>query len=274
MSLQKTFVSVCVLAVGLAGWPAAAGVLLELQAREPGSDAVLARTVFSLEPGLLRLEARSQEGETTVVIFRARESVAWVIDPTAGTYYEITPARVAELGKQMGAAQREMAAELAKMPPEQRRAIEEMMGSMGQTVGAPPPATMRLLARGEQVGAFQCARYEILRGGARTAEIWVAPLEQLQLRREELDTLAALGRMLEPLGQQGPASQLSGLAAMEGGGEKVDGFPVRSLSYDNGQAYREELLVRAERQSFEPKLFELPAGLRKTEFGQEESDEP
>lgn len=274
MTFRKTVVGVCVLSICLAGWTAAAGVLLELEERVPGSEAVVARTLFSLEAGLLRLEARTEEGETTVAIFRATQSVVWVIDPNQRTYYELTPAQVAQLRKQMEAAQHEMAAELAKMPPEQRRAIEEMMGRMGQSASPPAPTTVRLVGRGEPVGAFQCTRYEILRGGARTAEIWTASLEQLKIGPEEFKTFEALSRLLAPLGQQGPASQLGGLAAFEGGGEKVEGFPVRSLSYDNGTAYREATLVRAERQSFEPKLFELPAGLRKTEFGPGEAQEP
>lgn len=269
MTSQQGWATVSVLAACLAGWSAVAGTQVTLEERDPASQAAVARSVFSLEPGRLRIETRTEEGETTLVIFHADQSVVWIIDPTEGRYYEMTPAKVAEVRPQMEAAQKEMSAELAKMPPEQRRALEQMMAQMGQGVGTPTPATVRVVGRGERVGSFDCVHYEVLRSGQRTEEVWAAPLEQLQLQREELETLAALSRLFEPLGSQGPVSQLSGLTTIQGG-ERVEGFPVRTLSYDNGQAYREEVVVRAERQSFDAKLFELPPGLRKTEFGEEE----
>lgn len=257
------------LAAGLTGLTAAAGVVVEQEQREPGGDAVLARTVYYLDAGRLRIETRSEDGDEVVLIFQADKSVAWSINRNEGTYYELTPAKVAEMRQRLDKMQREMAARLAELPAEQRQAIEQMMEHMGQTMTSPPPATVRIVGREEQIGSFVCTRYEVLRGGQREAEIWTAPLEQLQLGGEEYATLAALARLFEPLGQRMPGPELGGLRTLEQSGEGLQGFPVRSLTYDEGRAIAEELVVRVEQQSFEANLFELPSGLRKAEIGEE-----
>jgi len=274
MSTRRVTASALVLATCLTGLAAAAGVVIEQEQRQPGSEAVLVRTVFYLDAGRLRIETRTQEGDELLVIFRADKPVAWTIDLNEETYYELTPAKIAKMREQMDRMQQEMEDALKQMPPEQRRAAEQMMEQMGQTPGTPRATTVRVLGRGEKIDSFVCTRYEVLRGGEREEEIWAAPLEQLQLRPDEYKTLVALVRLFEPLGPQGPTSQLGTLAASESEGEKIEGFPVRALSYENGRAFAEERVVRAERQSFDATLFELPAGLRPTEIEDEGIVEP
>ena len=266
MTTAKTTAAVLVLGVCLCGWTARAGVVLELEEREPGSDAVVSRIVYRLEAGRLRIETLSQDAEETIVIFRADRPVAWILRPAEGTYFEITPEQVAALRRRMEEAEQRMTAELAKMPPDQRRAFEEMMERMGHPLGPAEPTTVRVAARGEKVGDYVCTRYQIHRGQELEAEIWAAPLEEVHLRREEFDTLAALGRLLEPLGQEGPVPQLGGMTRQEGAGDSIEGLPVRSRSYAGGEAYREEVLVRATRQELDGGLFDLPKGLRRTEL--------
>lgn len=274
MRIHRRTVTALVLAACLSGLAAAAGVVVEQEQREPGSNAVLGRTVFYLDAGRLRIETQTQEGDELLVIFRADKPVAWTIDLNEGTYYELTPAKIAKMREQMERLQRQMAEALKQMPPEQRRAAEQMMEQMGQAPGPARPTTVRVLGREEKVDSFLCTRYEVLRDGAREEEIWAAPLEQLQIGPEEYTTLVELVRLFEPLGPQGPTSRLSSLAAPESGGEKIEGFPVRALSYENGRAFAEERVVRAERQSFDAKLFQRPPGLRPTEIEDEGIVEP
>lgn len=265
MTIPKVFSAAIVLLAFLAGSTARAGVVLEMEEREPGSGAVVGHIVYRLEAGRLRIETRSQDDEETIVIFRADKTVAWIVRPAEGTYYEFTPERVAALRKKMEEAEKRMADELAKMPPDQRRAFEEMMERLGHQMGQPDSVTVRVAGRGEKVGDYVCTRYQILRGQEQEAELWTAPLEQAQLRREEFDTLQALGHLLEPLGQEGPVRPL-GTMGSQGSGEEIQGLPVRSLSYSEGEAYREEILVRVSRQELDARLFELPPGLQRAEL--------
>ncbi len=241
-----------VAAVWLLGGSAAAGVRVETEQREPGSEAALGRTVYLLDAGRLRLEAKSEEGEDVVIIFRGDRSLAWLIDQREGTYVELTPDKIAKLRDQIETQRQQMEKELAKLPPEQRQAVEQMMG------GAGAPVSYRAAGHDEKVASFVCTRYEVLQGDERTAEIWAAPLDQLHIQPEEFKTLTDLGRLLEPLGEQGPVGQIKQMSSMEG-------FPVRSVSYAAGQAIAEQRVVKAERKTFEPGLFDLPRGLRKTD---------
>ncbi len=251
VSSRRALLSVA--AVWLAGWSAAAGVRVETEQREPGSEAALGRTVYYLDANRLRLEAKSEEGEDVVIIFHADRSLAWLIDQREGTYVELTPEKIAKLREQLEAQRQQMEKELAKLPAEQRQAIEQMMGGTGGAAVSYRPA-----GHDEKVGAYVCTRYEVLQQDERTAEIWAAPLDQLQIHPEEFKTLTDLGRLLEPLGEQGPVGQIKQMTSMEG-------FPVRSVSYAAGQAIAEQRVVKAERKTFEPSLFELPRGLRKTD---------
>lgn len=264
MNAQAKRVSQAVLVLCLIASPLAAGVLIEQQETSPGSTAPQGSTRMYLDAGRLRVEAES-EGSEAVVIFRADRPVAWTINRDDGTYTELTPETVAKLRQQMEQVKKQMEAQMAQMPPEQRKAVEQMMG---QAMGSLSPPTVRVLGRGEQVGAYVCTRYEMLRDGARTAEIWTAPEKELNLRPEEYETLAAFARMLEPLGSRNPMTQVGGMAGLEPTGEKVEGFPVRTVSYVDGRAVSEQTLVRAERQTFDAGLFELPGGLRKVQLGE------
>lgn len=261
MRIRGIGVGLCVLAVWLTGGTAAAGVVIEMEQRQPSSNAVMARAVFYLDAGRLRIEAQGEAGEDMVVIFRAEESVAWSIDRKEGTYYEFTLAEATRLSSQMEKARQQMEAQMGEMSPEERRMLEQMMG---QRMGAPAPISVRVVGRGEQMGGFTCTRYEVLRGGARSAEVWTAPPEQLQIRPEEFDTLGALARLFEPLRQAAPLGARGGLSALPEGSNKMEGFPVRTLTYDEGRPVAEERVVRSARQSLAASLFELPSGLRKT----------
>ncbi len=275
MKAQPRVAYWCVVAVCLAVGVARAGVVIESEQREPGSTAAVGRALYSIDTGRLRIEVQGSEGEETLIIFRADKSVAWIINQQERTYYEITPAKVAQMKQQMEAAQRQMAEQLKEMPPDQRKMVEEMMARMGQRAGSAPPSyTVRAAGRGEKVGSFVCTRYEILRGSERTGELWAASVEQVKLGPEDFKTFSDLAKLFEPLGQQGPMSQLAGLKPLGSGGETVEGYPVRTLTYDGGRLIQEEVVVRAERQNLDSKLFELPSGLRKTELNLEAPNEP
>jgi hypothetical protein len=250
-----------VLAGALAGAAARAGVVVEQEQREPGAKAATGRTVVSLDTGRVRVETATTDGEKQVLIFRAERRAVWILDPGEGTYYELSAAQVEKMRARMESAQREMAEQLAQLPPEQRRAVEQMMG---QRMGGAAPLEVRALGGTQTVGTFTCARYDLLRGGERLQEVCAAPLEQLHMAAEEFASLAELGRLFEPLGQQAPSEQWNAL-------EKLDGFPVKTVTYRDGQPVLEERVVRAERQTLVPNLFELPPGYRRVE---PESDEP
>jgi hypothetical protein len=248
---------------------AAAGVVVEHEQREPDSQAVTGRVTYYLDAGRLRIESQTEDGDETTIIFRADKPVAWTIDQVEKTYFELTPAEVERLRQQMEQGRRQMEEALKQMPPEQREAMEQMMGQMGTMMAAPEPAVVRVVAEGESVSSFVCTHYEVARGGQRESEVWAAPIEDLKLRPAEYQALIDLARLFEPLSQAMPVGQLGELAALDDSDEAIEGFPVRTLTYVESRPVSEEIVTRAEREDFSAELFELPRGLRKREFGEE-----
>jgi hypothetical protein len=249
----------CAVAVCVAGASAQAGVVVEVEQRLPGTGAVMGRTVYYFDAGRLRVESTSEEGEQAVVIFRSDRKTAWLIRPSEGSYVELTPAKIAELQKRIEAEQQRQAEELAKLPPDQRKAMEELMAAVAGPAAA---LTFNAVGRDEKVNGYTCTRYEALEGESRVAEIWTAPLDQLKLSAPEYEPLREMGRMMEPLGASKPLAQLMQTAALEG-------VPVRTVSYADGVALSEDRVVSAERRTLESRLFELPRGLRRVEPGEE-----
>jgi hypothetical protein len=230
---------------------------------------VTGRVTYYLDAGRLRIESQTEYGDETMIIFRADKPVAWTIDKVEETYLELTPAEVEKIRQQMEQARKQMEEALQQMPPERREAMEQVMEQMGGTMGAPEPAEVSVISQGETVSSFVCTHYEVTRGGRRESEVWAAPVEDLGLRPAEYQTLVDLARLFEPLGQAVPGGQLSQLAALDSSDGAIEGFPVRTLTYVEGQAVSEEVVTRAGREDFSAELFELPPGLEKREFGEE-----
>src|SRR3989304_3417236 len=101
-------------------------------------------------------------------------------------------------------------------------------------------------SRGEKVGDFVCTVYEVLTQGQVSEVIWAAPAGQVQLDEADLKTFQALGEFYEPLRRQFPQSGM-GVSAMRG----VEGFPVRTVSYEGQRAVSEGTLVNIEQQSLD-----------------------
>ena len=243
---------------------AQAGVMIQQEQRVPGKEPAVAQTIFYIDAGKLRIETKTAEGKETLIIFDQAKQVVWVIDRSAGSYYELTSTQVQAMSARLNQAMQEMEARLAQMPPERRKRMEGMMKQMMGQRGGTPKVTVRELSRGERMGQFLCTRYELLTGGKLSREVWAAPLEQLQLQEAEYETFQALGRFFEPLGQRAPAS-----AGWSGGSQQIDGFPVRSVTYAGQRTVAETQVLKLERRDLEANLFSLPAGLQKTEFAPE-----
>ena len=243
---------------------AQAGVMIQQEQRVPGKEPAVAQTIFYIDAGKLRIETKTAEGKETLIIFDQAKQVVWVIDRSAGSYYELTSTQVQAMSARLNQAMQEMEARLAQMPPERRKMMEGMVKQMMGQRGGTPKVTVRELSRGERMGQFLCTRYELLTGGKLSGEIWAAPLEQLPLQEGEYETLQALGRFFEPLGQRAPAG-----AGWSGGRQQIDGFPVRSVTYTGQRTVAETQVLKLERRDLEANLFSLPAGLQKTEFAPE-----
>ncbi|MCZ6491153.1 MAG: DUF4412 domain-containing protein [Acidobacteria bacterium] len=251
--------------------PAQAGVVVRQVEREPGSQNPAQQITMYIDAGKLRIEGNSSGDEDFVMIFDQSRQTVWMIQPGEGTYIEMTAADIQKMKQtmdqamgQMAEAMKQMQAELANLPPEQRAMMEQMMkGRMPAMQSAPAPkVTTEVKSRGERVGPYTCTLYEVLTDGQRTGEVCVAPLDQVQLQQAEFDTFRAMAEFYEPLSSNAPEAKI-GMAGLA----QMDGFPVRWVDYDGQNVTSEWEVTEIERRSLETSLFAPPSGLQKVDMG-------
>lgn len=243
-------------------WHVEAGTVIQQEEREPGSNKPGQQMTIYVDAGKLRIEGEDPTTGKYTMIFDQSKQVLWMVDVGKGTYTELTAAEVQGMGQQMQQAMKEMEAELANMPPEQRKMVEQMMkGPMGGAAGGAPKATVREKGRGEKVGQFVCIHYEVLTGEQLSQEVWAAPASQVQLEDAAYQTFRALSQFYEPLSRQAP----KGAWAVPGG-QQIDGFPVRTILYQGQKPVSESVVVKVEKRALEAGLFTLPSGLKKTQM--------
>jgi uncharacterized protein YneF (UPF0154 family) len=243
-----------------------AGVVLEMEEKEPGNRDRATQVTVQLQEGKLNVHSKRSTGEEAMLIFDENKQVLWLVDYQRRNYVEMTAADVERMGQGMQQAMRQMEEQLAQMPPEQRKMVEQMMKQrMGQQMGAAPSVTVQVKSRGERMGPYICTRYEVLTDGKRSQEVWAAPLEDVQLQETDFRTFRAMGDFFEPLRRNIPMKASWGAPASL----DVEGFPVRWLNYEGERAAVEGKVVSAERRDLEASVFTVPPGFQKSKGGWE-----
>jgi hypothetical protein len=195
------------------------------------------------------------------VIFR--DDTLYVIDTAERSYTAMDRKTVSALAAQVGGAMQQMRAEPAKMPPEQRKMMEQMMGGNMPGAKAPPaPLVARDLGRNEKVDGRSCRLWELTRGKVIDSQICVVPFSGLPGKEDVLGLMQRMSEMMKPL-----AEAMQGLGDISADTEAmsaVKGFPVLWRDYENGKPTGEETLLRSWREeNVAPGLLVVPKGYRK-----------
>src|SRR3954465_5865655 len=106
-----------------------AGVVVQQTGGDIGSDKPKQKTTIYIQGSKLRMDSDDPAGKKSSVIFDGDKQVMWIVDPSEGSYREMTAAQVQQMGDQMSSMMQQMQGQLAQMPPEQRKMMEDMMKS-------------------------------------------------------------------------------------------------------------------------------------------------
>ena len=121
---------------------ARAGTVIQQEGGEIGSKNPKSKITMYLDAGKLRVDTQDSENKS-ILIFDANKQVMWMINPAENSYREMDKAQMDAMGQQMSKAMEQMQAQMANMPPEQRKMMEDMMkGKMGAMGGASAKPTM------------------------------------------------------------------------------------------------------------------------------------
>ncbi len=246
--------------------PLYAGVALDMVTRDASGNTIEAMKVYA-QSGKIRMDGVGQPADEQMsMIFLGEEFL--VLDHSDQKYIVVDADMIADVGSQMEAAMRQMEAQLADMPPEQRAMVEGMM--RGQMQGGDSEA--RIPPRVEETGAGQwesnpCTQYAVYEGAEKTQEICAAPLADIQGVGEAMEAFTNMAGFMNQLSDSMPEPMASAMAEnpMELI-DQIDGFPVRRVDFVNGQVRSETTLEGVVEQVLDANVFAVPDGYTEQEL--------
>ena len=246
----------------IATTPLYAGVEMNLVTTDP-DGAVTESVKLYAQSGKIRMEdIGDTSGQEMSMIFVGKEFI--VVDHGDKSYVLMDEAMVQEMGVKVNAAMEQMRAQLADMPPEQRAMVEQMME--GQMAGMMGAAVESVPTRVEQMGSGSwqsgpCTEYAIFEGDQKTQQICAAPLAEVEGADEAMAAFKNMAKFINSLAESMPGPLGESMAENPMGLiNQIDGFPVRTVDYVDGEVSSETILSSVEDRDLDPALFDIPVG--------------
>ena len=244
-----------------------AGVVVEMVSKDLRSNQESPPDKTYAQGDMLRIEPHQEDGAPGIAMI-FRDDALVILNHQDKSFYRMDEQTIAQLSSQISAAMEQMQEQLANLPPEQRAMMEQMMkGQMpeGMSMGGAvqQPALRVEPAGSERVDQYSCDKYEVYRGQEKTQEICVVPVNQLAALGEVMDTFRAMARFTKKLiesTQQVPLANMTNnpLQILD----EIEGFPVLTRQFENGQPTQEVLFKSATQQDLGDDLFSVPSDYR------------
>lgn len=235
-----------------------AGVVIEMEEKVPGAPAGAQVDTIYAQGDMVRMDSR-EDGMS--IIFRG--DALWMVNHKEKSCQMIDREAMGQLSAQLGGVMSQMEAELAKLPPEQRAMMEEMMKSRlpaGMTGAAAGPPRRIEVGAADKVGAYACTLHTLYAGDDQFWEVCAAAEKGLPAAASEaMGAFRAMSRFAEPLRE---ALQKSPFAAVIDTPyqmlNEVNGFPVRVRSFEGGLLASENSLKSIAGKELDAALFDVP----------------
>lgn len=237
-----------------------AGVVMDMVTRDSAGVETQRTKIYAQEKKVRMEEGGS--GDATMIFLGDR---FMYVDHDEKTYIVMDEAMLEEMSTKMNEAMKEMEAQLASMPPEQRAMVEQMMkgemqGMMEQQGEAAPPLRVEAIGSGKWKSR-KCKEYAVFEGAEKTQQICAADLDDVDGADEVIEAFrnmaAYITKMTEsmpmrPAGQPNPGELM----------DQIDGFPIHTVDYDNGKIVAEASLDSIVEEDLDEGLFSAPEGYR------------
>lgn len=246
-----------------------AGVVVEMVSKDLRSNRQNPPDKAYAQGGMLRIEPYQEGGAAIAMIFR--DDALLILNHQDKSYFRMDQQTVAQLSSQISEAMQQMQEQLKNLPPEQRALMEQMLkGRMpdGMSMGgsAQGPALRIEPAGSERVEQYSCEMYEVYRGQEKTQEICVVSVNQLGALGQVMDSFRTMARFTKKLVE---STRMGTLANMTHHPfqilDEIEGFPVLTRHFENGQPTHEVLFRSATEQNLGDDLFSVPIGYRKVD---------
>jgi hypothetical protein len=259
----RSFVAIAALAAlavgaSVRGADADATLGIETTTADPQAPQV---TRAYLQRDRLKLELSAAPGAAAQeIIFRADLGRLWIVDTAARSYRSIDREQLQAMGKQMDAALKGLESELDRLPPAERKRVEQLM--LGQKPSGPSSAAeFRKTERQEKIEGFDCVGYDYFRAGEKVGEAWLVSWEAAGLDPDTFKVFDSFQQFFSSAGSGGSGTPLrrelrTGLANLG----RLDGFPLVIRDVRETRIVSESRMRILDRGPIAADRFEVPPG--------------
>jgi hypothetical protein len=247
------------LAAALLVAPARAGVTLSGEHKTLDGSIPAFNYTLSIDKDKVRMESSNNPGNS--FIYRADKGVFWMVDANGKSYSEMSREDLEGLANTMDAALKQMQEQLAKLPPEQRKMMEDMMKENMPGAGSQAKTSYKKIGPGK-VGSWSCEKYESYQEGKKKAEMCVVDPQLLGFSEADFKALKDLAKPFEKL-----AKDMGSMLPQDGVEGAPKGAPVKATVFEDGKAKSETLIKQVKKEVVSPALFEVPKGFAKKAMG-------
>jgi len=261
--MKQIYLSVLLMCMGMS--LAQAGVRIESVTRNIASGKEGAAQIMYVQGGALRVETSNGE----IMLFN--NDTMYLIDNADRSYRSIDKATMEQLALTLGAAMQQMQAQLAKLPPEQRAQMEQLLGSRLGGAAAQKPDVYESVdtGRSDSVDGRACRTWQIKRNGMIDSEVCVVPYASLGGKEDIQALLRRMAEMFESLTKALPQAAASVTGAMHAY-TRINGYPVRSRGFTAGKPDGDEEVLKSWKEQAVPAtMFEPPAGYKRINLADE-----
>ncbi len=215
-----------------------ADTTIEFSVGEAGSAQTRPQIAY-IKDGALFVKGAGGDPQIDLLFKRERSSIT-IINHGERSYMNFDEQKISELSDRaqgmMSMVQKQLADNLANLPPDQAARMKEMMGNFGVPAGgAPPPPKKELIKRGFMtINNMKCQQIDLLSNSQKVAQLCVADPSELNLPGDDYQTIKAMQAFGERLSQK--ASKISGQFAgsvPDFSGIQIEGLPVEMKSFSD-----------------------------------------
>lgn len=240
-----------------------AGVQMEMVTTDSSGE-VIDRSKFYAQSAMLRVDEIASGDADVSMIYRNDEFL--VLNHAEKSYIVMDQAMLDNVSSQVSEAMKQMEAQLANLPPEQRAMAEQMMkgrlqGMMGQEGSGAPKFNVQSSGSGEWQSE-SCDLYTVYKGAEKAQEVCAADLDDVAGADEAMAAFRGMAAFIEKLTESLPmaAGQTINPGELM---DQINGFPVRTRMFEAGVFESEAVLESVSEMSLDAAMFAVPADYRR-----------
>lgn len=273
---MKLFFKSALILIVLGSEPVLAGAVMEMSMRQSEGQAASVMERIYAQDGKLRIDTMDgRDGIMMTILFVNGELIQ--IGHRDRSFNRINQKSLAEMRSrtasghanmmqhsgEMADAMRQMQQQMANMPPEQRRMMEQMMkGKMPGASPQPEPTGIQVESRGTgKWQGYTCKNYTVRIDSSNRHELCAASADQI----EGADEIVSAMRGMKTFNEQFRASMPQAPFGSPAGNpyeimEKIQGFPVFRREFNEDHLLGERFMSSSRKQKLPGSTFEIPDG--------------